>query len=62
MPLSRPGGAMVVPDLTNLADMLRDVAFQYGERGKVRRFCYDVISPYQIQATNKYARANTSRW
>lgn len=33
--LSRPGGSLVVPDLTELADTLRDILFHHSERGKV---------------------------
>lgn len=33
--LSRPGGAIVVPDPVGLVDTLRDVILQHGERGKV---------------------------
>eukprot|EP00904_Undaria_pinnatifida_P009250 jgi/Undpi1/5455/HiC_scaffold_2.g00734.m1 len=32
--LSRPGGAIAVPDPASLMDTLRDVVFQHGERGK----------------------------
>lgn len=32
--LSRPGGAIVVPDPAGLVDTLRDVIVQHGDRGK----------------------------